>query len=48
MLTNAPFETELWLFALSAISGLHWLTLRGGLEDMIERMVRSCEIRAEA
>jgi len=27
MLIDAPFETELWLYSLSAISGLHWSML---------------------
>lgn len=48
MLIDAPFETELWLYALSAVTGLHWSVLWAGFEDMIARMARSCEIRAKA
>ena len=45
---DAPFETELWIYSLSAISGLHWAQIGAGLMDAIERMARRCEIRAKA
>ena len=48
MLIDARFETELWLYSLSAISGLHWSMLWPGFDDRIARMARSCGIRAKA
>ena len=31
LMTDAPSETELWLVALSAISGLHWAMIGAGM-----------------
>ena len=48
MFLTAPFETELWIWALSACSGLYWSALRSGLDDTVVRMVARCEIQAKA
>ena len=48
MFLTTPFETELWIWALSSVSGLYWTTLRGGLDDMVMRMSSRCEIQTKA
>lgn len=47
MMTNV-FETEMFLFALSSVSGRHFQLLWPGGADAVERMARSCEIVAKA
>ncbi len=41
-MTETPFETELWLLALSWRSGLYWELMWPGFDDVVNRMVAAC------
>jgi hypothetical protein len=48
ILIDATYETELWLLSLSKFSPRHHKLLWPGFDDAVDRLARSCTIRAKA